>query len=135
MDIKESMQHMLQHADRVTERFYTVFLDKFPGIRPLFQGVNMAEQRMNLTSALILIERHHSGSSKPTQAYLHYLGTKHKDRGVKLADFPSFLEVLILTMKEFHGPDWSPELEAHWRLAINGACQAMAKGYTERFHV
>jgi hemoglobin-like flavoprotein len=135
MDIKESVQQFVKHSDEVTKRFYSLFFEHVPEARPLFQSVNMGEQFMNLTTALLVVERYYTSSSGAARSYLNYLGTKHKDRGVLPDHYPKFQEALLRTLREFHGPDWGPELETQWRGAFEGACEAMFKGYRERFHV
>jgi hemoglobin-like flavoprotein len=135
MDIKESLHQILEQKKAVSELFYQVFLESYPEARSFFEKTNMPFQSMNLSIALILIERYHSNSYGAVEQWLNCLGTKHHDWGVPLELYPHFLNAILATLKQFHGRDWGPALEDQWRTAFQRASQAMAVGYQQRFHV
>jgi methyl-accepting chemotaxis protein len=135
MDIKESLHRILEQKKAVSELFYQVFLNSCPEARSFFEKTNMSLQAMNLSIALILIERFHHVSYGAVEEWLKCLGSKHQDWGVPLELYQPFREALLETLKQHHGPDWGAEVEDQWRTAIDRASQVMGVGYQQRFHV
>ena len=135
MDIKESLDRILAQQDKVTDAFYSVFLDRCPEARSYFQATNMDRQSMNLSMDLLVIESYYRTASPAAGQYLHYQGTRHHDRGVPLEFYPQFQDALLLIFRLFHGLDWDADLEAQWRAALEKATQAMSVGYQQHFSV
>jgi hemoglobin-like flavoprotein len=135
MDIRESLNRILQQKQAVADLFYVAFLEHDPEVQREFAGVNMMHQAVLLTMALMVMERHYTGSYPATEAYLKYLGTRHHDRGVAPEFYPKFRDALLLTLERFHGEDWNGPLAAQWRGAIDLAWEAMLEGYKHHFTV
>lgn len=135
MDIHESVHRILMQQQTFADLFYLVFLERYPNVRSHFKGVNMRHQGVLLTMALMVMERHYSGSYPATQMYLMYLGTKHHDRGIALALFPHFHDALMATLERFHSTDWNSQLAGQWHEAIDRTIQTMLEGYQEHFNV
>jgi hemoglobin-like flavoprotein len=136
MDIQESMQRILERRGSAGEQFfYAVFFDRHPEVMAHFRGVNVEQQAMLLTMALMVIERHYTRSYPTTAMYLRYLGTKHHSRGIEPELYPKFRDALLATLQGFHGSGWDTALAGQWGEAIDRAAATMLEGYKERFHV
>jgi hemoglobin-like flavoprotein len=136
MNIQESIHRILERSDGLAEPFfYGLFFDRYPEVVAHFRGVNIEQQAVLLTTALVVIERHYTSSYPTTTMYLKYLGTKHLDRGIKPEFFPRFRDALLLALEQFHGSDWDDVLAHQWRQAMDRATATMLEGYHTRFHV
>jgi hemoglobin-like flavoprotein len=136
MDIQESMRRILEQRDGLAEPFfYAVFFDQSPEVMAHFRGVNLKQQAVLLTVALMVVERHYTRPCPTTEMYLKYLGTKHHSRGIEPELYPNFRDALLATLEEFHGRDWDLLLARQWGEAIDRAATTMLEGYKERFHV
>jgi hemoglobin-like flavoprotein len=135
MDLHESLHCILGHKDNLADRFYQVFFERYPEVRPYFDGIDIRHQAEVLRMALMIMECHHTHAYPATGNYLKYLGTRHHERGVPLALFSKFRDALLASLKEFHGPDWDEELAGQWCGAYDQATQAMAEGYRKHFSV
>lgn len=135
MDIQESLDRILHDKESLTDLFYRAFLDRHPEARAYFDRTNLLYQSMNLTIALMVIVKDYTRSSRTTEMYLNYLGTKHHDRGVPQEMYPKFRDALLATLGQFHDKDWTPELAAQWQEVFDRASEKMFVGYHQHFHV
>jgi hemoglobin-like flavoprotein len=136
VDIHESIHRILESSGGFAEPFfYGSFFDRSPEVKAHFRGVDMKQQGMLLTMALLVVERHYMSSYPTTTMYLKYLGTKHHGRGIKPELFPNFRDALLLALEQFHGSDWDAALAHQWREAMDRAAAVMLEGYETRFHV
>jgi hemoglobin-like flavoprotein len=135
MTIHDSVHRILEQQATFADLFYLVFLESYPEVRRHFEGVNMKRQAMLLTMALMVMERHYSGSYPATRMYLQYLGTRHHDWGIPEDQFPSFRDALVATLMRFHGSEWNPQLAEQWQVAIDRTIDTMLEGYREHFSV
>jgi len=129
MDISESLDRILHGRDALGKQFYDHFLSTFPEVRHHFDNVDFSRQRVSLVTALMVIERHHASPAAAVEQYLQYLGTKHKEIGIAKEEYPKWLEAMMETMAQFHGDQWTPDLEKQWREAIGKATEQMLEGY------
>lgn len=135
MDIHESVHRILSQQETFADLFYLLFLESYPDVRKQFEGVNMKHQGVLLSMALLVMERHSSGTYPATQMYLRYLGTKHHDRGIAQGWYPNFHDALLATLERFLGADWNAQLASQWHVAIDRTVQTMLEGYREHYHV
>ena len=132
MNLPESLHAILAQSDTLADLFYLVFLERYPEVRQHFQGVNLRQQGVLLTMALMVMERHYSGAYPATEMYLRYLGSKHHARGIPQHLYPHFRDALLAALERFHSKDWGAELATQWRGAIDRAAATMLEGYQER---
>jgi len=135
MNLQESLHAILAQSETLADLFYLVFLERYPEVRQHFEGVNLRQQGVLLTMALMVMERHYSDANPATQMYLRYLGSKHHASGIPRHLYPHFREALLAALERFHSKDWGAELAAQWRRAIDRATTAMLDGYQERLSV
>jgi len=74
MDIHDSLQLILQAKDQLAGLFYERFLADYPEVRPFFEKVDFARQRVLLTTTLMIIERNYTEPTPAIEQYLQYLG-------------------------------------------------------------
>ena len=135
MDIGESLDRILKQTAILASQLYSLFLERYPEVRPHFAGVNLQRQALMLTSALMMVERHHAGSYPAAKMFLKYLGTKHHDRGVLPELYPKFRDALLETLQRFHGEEWDSHLATQWGAAFDRTVETMHEGYREHLHV
>lgn len=133
MDIEQSVQQLLKQKQVVIERFYDIFLNRHPEVRPYFENVNLNHQATLLTMALIMVESHYSQSYPATTHYLHVLGHRHHQNGIKPEHFAKFRDCLLETLAEFHGDDWTTDLAHQWRQAVEKSVSTMLEGYERAY--
>ena len=135
MEIQESIERIVEAKDRLGLMFYEHFLRHYPQVQQYFQTVELQRQSNLLISALMIAERHATHPSRTTEMYLRHLGTRHHDSKISRNVYGVWIQAMLETMQEFHGQDWTPELENQWRQALEGAVQLMLLGYEERMLV
>jgi hemoglobin-like flavoprotein len=131
VDISESIQHIVNRDEIVTDLFYDIFLDRHPEVRHFFVNVNLNQQAVVLRMTLLLIEQYYRQENSALRHYLQLVGARHKERGIPSALFPNFRDCLLETLERFHGRDWNAGLKSQWSTAIDGACDAMRSGYAQ----
>jgi len=135
MTIHDSLHRILEQNETLADLFYIVFIERYPEVRRHFQGVNLRTQSVLLTIALMVMERHYTGSYPATHMYLKYLGAKHKKWGIPAEHYPKFGDALLATLERFHSTDWGPPLAAEWAAAIDRAVRTMLEGYRPDFRL
>jgi hemoglobin-like flavoprotein len=125
MDIHESMHRIMLHAETLADLFYLVFLKDYPEVQRFFGRVNMKQQNVLLTIALMAIERHYEHRYPITGAYLKILGERHAQIGIGADLYPKWTAAMLATLERFHSRDWNEQLARQWREAIETATQSM----------
>jgi hemoglobin-like flavoprotein len=129
MHLDESIDRILRNSSLFGAVFYRRFFEAVPEASRYFEGVDMHRQAYVLTMALTLIRQYHDHRYPVANDYLVYLGTKHSDRKIPLDLYNKWREVMLGTLKDFHGDDWTPESERQWGEAIDACIDAMMEGY------
>ena len=129
MRIDDSVQQILAKQDEFVPRFYEAWFAEHPESRGLFAGFNIDEQRSKLTYALMTVQRHSSVGGWVSENYLRSLGRKHDVLGIDREWYPDFIDVLIQTLSDFHGNQWTSVLESDWRKALEAAVEVMLEQY------
>jgi hemoglobin-like flavoprotein len=129
MDIRDSVAFILGHKQTVIARFYERFLSDHPEVRPYFAGIDLRQQALMLTMALVVVEGYYSGGYPATEHYLHVLGHRHHLAGVQREHYPLFRDSLLRTLAEIHKERWDEELARQWSEAIDRAIERMLEGY------
>jgi hemoglobin-like flavoprotein len=112
--------------------FYERLFAQHPAIEQFFRHTTIDHQAAILTMELSVIEAFVVRRSPAAELYLQLLGTKHKDRGIPEEAYPLFRDVLLSSLQQFHGADWSDDLEQRWRTAIDASVAKMLDGYKQR---
>lgn len=111
--VKETWQNVAPMADAAARLFYDRLFEIDPTTRPLFDAVNLAEQRRKLIQALTTVVRglDHPEAIVPTLADL---GRRHARYGVTDGHYETVGAALLWTLEQGLGSRWTPEVKAAW---------------------
>ena len=132
MDIDECIQWLLKGSRIFGEHFYDALFDRHPQLKQFFDGTDMTQQSVLLTTQLTVIGQCYSGKLPAVDAYLRNLGSMHDRRGIPIEAYQAFRNVLLETLERFLGPLWEEDLSKQWRVAIDAATQKMLNGYEQQ---
>jgi hemoglobin-like flavoprotein len=135
MDIEQSVQLILRAKDTLGRLFYEHLLERYPELRHHFDKVDLQRQGVLLTTALMVIQRYCDDPTPALELYLKYLGTRHHELGVAKEDYSKWTKAMLETMQRFHGSQWTPDLETHWRKAFGKATKLMFEGYGRAYTI
>lgn len=108
---------------RLAERFYGRLFDAQPALRAMFPA-EMGRQQEKLVATLrSVVER----MACPAQslAELAELGRRHAGLGVLPGHYRLVVNLLVASMAEASGGDWSPDLAADWTQTLTLMSDAM----------
>jgi|SRR5690554_5648703 len=128
-DLQQSYGRCLR-TGRFIERFYEVFMDSDPRIRPLFAGTDMGRQRMALRRGISVAIFHAAGSPLSQRATVE-MARVHSRKGrapVDPALYPAWIESLVQVVAE-SDPEADEALLARWRQAMEVVCRTFAAHY------
>ncbi len=110
--IKRTFDEIVADSDSFTTTFYGHLFEQDPSLRKLFK-TDIHEQGQVLLRMLGIAVGglDHPDDLLPT---LHDLGLHHAGYGVKPEHYVLFGAVLLRTLKEFLGEDFTPEVEQAW---------------------
>ncbi len=114
--LRESFATVVERSPQVIARFYEIFFERFPEVRPMFgkAPAGIARQEKMLTDALVAV-LDHLEDAPWLQETLFGLGAKHVGW---------VGQCLIAALAEAGGDAWTPVVEAQWVEAF-GAIQSM----------
>lgn len=131
MELQDSIRLILGQEDHgLARRFYDLLFERHPELRERFTETDMSRQRIMFTVALQTVTQQYLLPNKGLEAYMRYLGSLHRQRGIHAEDFPKFANVLLEALAEFHGDDW-PELDDDWSAALGESVRLMGLGAVE----
>ena len=123
--IKASYAAVTATPRRLAGRFYERLFSAAPNLRPLFPG-DLTNLQGHFEAALALVVRNLDEVEGLRDA-LRDLGAQHVHWGARPEDYVTAREALIGAIGSF-SPDWTPELETHWRAAITAIIVTMIEG-------
>lgn len=111
------------------KKFYEIFLDADPRIRPLFRNTNFSRQEALLMEALFILVQFADGKSVGEMA-IERLGDTHNRKGMNIPPdlYPIWLDCMIKALSE-KDSRFSPTLEVEWRNAIQKGIDIMTRMY------
>jgi len=113
----------------VAEKFYSIFLDADPRIRPLFKNTDFEKQKGLLLHGIFVLLQFADGKAVGELA-VDRLGESHSRKKMNIMPdmYPIWVDCLMKTMAE-KDPKFSPALEAKWRVALQKGIDVMMKKY------
>ncbi len=129
MDILLSLDQLLQSQQSVVQQFYRLLFQRCPEAERFFDAVEVGRRALLLSMGLNVVVTHYRNPCPATAQYLQILGSKHRDLGIPQELFGRFCDTLIEFLADFHGQQWSEELESQWRQALREAVKIMVSGY------
>jgi hemoglobin-like flavoprotein len=124
--IEDSFEKIAIHSEAFVKQFYSNLFALYPHFEPLFT-TNRDEQERKLFKTLMIMTQN---LRRPSLLHSHFqpLGERHAGQyGVSLEYYSQFIGVLIHTMREFAGAEWTPELEQAWQEGLDVLVDMMAK--------
>ncbi len=129
--LRSSFALVVEKNPEVTVRFYEIFFERYPQVKPLFGQRNLSEvQQKMLTEALVAVVDHLEDAPW-LQEQLEALGGRHVDYGVTDEMYDWSGECLIAAMAEVAGDQWSSKIEQCWVDAY-GVIKSMALAGAEK---
>ncbi len=108
----------------LTALFYKTLFERYPSVKPLFEGVEIKDQQTKLVQALALVV---ANLSKPDVLIptLQALGVRHIKYGAEPAHYPAVAEVMLFALAETAGKAWTKEAHQAWSDALNTIATVM----------
>jgi chemotaxis signal transduction protein/hemoglobin-like flavoprotein len=122
--VKSTFEAIAPRGEELVETFYERLLEQHPGVAPLFEHVDMAEQRAKLLSALATVVASLS-DLETLVPHLQRLGERHVGYGAEPAHYDAVGAVLLECIAEIAGDAWSAEAEQAWAQAYGVASNVM----------
>lgn len=111
------------------ERFYSIFMDADPRIRPLFTKTDLEKQKGLLMRGIFVLLQYAEGKAVGEMA-IDRLGELHsrEKMDIKPYMYPIWVDSLIKALYE-KDPKFSPGLEVKWREALQKGIDVMMTKY------
>jgi hemoglobin-like flavoprotein len=124
--LRTSFALIAERSPDLTSRFYEIFFERYPVVRPLF-GASTAQQERMLRDALTAVLDHLDDAPWLTQT-LHALGAKHVGYGVRDEMYRWVVECLLAALAEAAGDAWTAEVQSAWAAALEAVASMMLTG-------
>jgi hemoglobin-like flavoprotein len=127
--LRSSFLLVVERSPAVTARFYEIFFERYPQVRPMFGRTPDAQRRQEqmLTDALVAVLDHLEDAPWLKET-LFALGKRHVGYGVRDEMYGWVGECLIAALAEAAGPDWNERTERAWRMAFGAIRDLMIAG-------
>lgn len=125
--LRSSFDLVVERQPALTPRFYEIFFERYPQVKPLFGRNSGAQQAEMLQSALVAVLEKLEDESWLSQT-LGAMGEKHIDYGVRDEMYDWVRESLLAAIAEAAGDAWSPALETAWSDALTAISGLMIDG-------
>lgn len=125
--IKSTFAKILPRREEFSLRFYNRLFDVAPSVRPLF-STNMEMQREKLLATLIQVVKC-AGNMEQLAGDVRALGRRHRDYGVELEHYDVLRDVLIDTLAEFLGEDFTDQTRHAWAVMYDHIADVMKSGH------
>ena len=127
-DLKAGFDLVKENLDEVTGEFYKELFNRFPGVKPLFENVEIPNQKKKLASSLRLVI---ASLEKPDELVtaLKEMGKRHQGYGATEELYAPVAETLLDVFKISGGDDWTNEMSRAWDTALNVVAEVMLSAY------
>ncbi len=106
--LEQSYDVVAPHAAEVVERMYASAFARHPGLRHLFVGIDMEEQRAKFLATLSFV-RKSARDPASLVSVLQLLGAQHRRYGVLPEHYPILGTALVEAMAAVGGVEWLAE--------------------------
>jgi len=125
--IRKNFFDIAPKIEELTETFYATLFLRYPVVVPLFEGVNMQQQRRMLANALVFVVEN-LDAMDIAAGTLEEMGRRHLSYGALAEHYPTVGECLIHALATVSGDLWSDTLETQWIEAYEIVSSIMIKG-------
>ncbi|MCB9744037.1 MAG: flavohemoprotein [Alphaproteobacteria bacterium] len=123
--LRDSFALVLDRDPNITARFYGIFWDRYPQVKPLFGQSHDHSKQQEMLAGVLVAAVENLEDTAWLQQNLHALGYRHEGYGVTEEMYPWVGECLIAAMSEAVGDDWTEEMTANWA-AVYGVMTELA---------
>lgn len=125
--IKETWSKVVPIADTAATLFYQRLFETSPHLAPLFDGVDLPEQRNKLVKAInmVVMSLERIDTLVPT---IRELGQRHVGYGVEEAHYADVGAALLWTLATGLGDAWSEDAASAWTNAYRLLADTMIEG-------
>lgn len=122
--VQSTFELLAPRGDELVETFYALLLERHPAVAPLFDGVDMEQQRAKLLSALatVVASLRDLDTLVP---HLQDLGRRHAGYGAEPAHYDAVGATLLDSIAQIAGDAWTSEVAAAWAGACGVAASVM----------
>ncbi|MBO6948916.1 MAG: hypothetical protein JJ855_13125 [Rhodospirillales bacterium] len=121
--VKKSFIRILPHRDAFSKSLYDRLFTVAPEARSLFTS-DIERQREKLVATLAFVVNGASDLDK-LSGEVRALGRRHKDYGVEFGHYAILRNVLVDTLAEYLGDDFTPDVQAAWASLYDELAEAM----------
>lgn len=125
--LEQSFASVAPKGDELVDTFYRHLFSNFPQVKPLFEHVELAEQKRKLLASLKLVVENLQRPETLTSV-LEKLGARHVLYGAKKEHYPAVGETLLKSLSEVAGDAWTDEYEEAWSAAYEDISKSMIAG-------
>jgi hemoglobin-like flavoprotein len=113
----------------IIDRFYEIFLDSNPVIKPMFHKTDFSKQKQLLRTGVVMLLAHLEGKTSWT-SQIDRIAESHSKKHLNIppALYHYWIESLIAAVKECD-PKWTPELEPAWQKTLQAGTDYIAQQY------
>lgn len=124
--LESSFAALAPHGQDLADRFYDRLFRDYPGVKPLFADVEMAEQKQKLLASLQLVVANVRKPEDLTRA-LEALAFRHLDYGAEKEHYDAVITTLHAVMGEVAGHLWTEPVAQAWRDALTAVKTMMVQ--------
>lgn len=128
--LRSSFELVVENSPTITTRFYEIFFERYPQVRPMFSTRSSDQQAKMLTQALVAVVDHLEDAPWLQQT-LGAMGQKHVGYGVKDEMYNWVGECLLAALAEAAGAAWTDEVAQAWTDAYGAITSLMLAGAAE----
>jgi hemoglobin-like flavoprotein len=125
--LEQSFAAVAPKGNELVETFYRHLFADFPQVRPLFENVEMAEQKKKLLASLVLVVNNLRHPSTLVSA-LEELGSRHVEYGAEVEHYPAVGQTLLKSLSEVAGDALTEDMQAAWSEAYWKISEVMIAG-------
>ncbi|MCH8043270.1 MAG: flavohemoprotein [Planctomycetes bacterium] len=129
--LERSFAAVAPKAEELAEVFYGHLFADFPQVKPMFENVDMAEQKKKLIASLVVIVNN-LRKGEVLVPTLEQLGARHLDYGAQEEHYPAVGQSLIKALAQVTGDAWNEELTQVWSEAYAVITEHMLAGAAKR---
>ena len=121
--VRSTWEPVSKEPETAAELFYSKLFETAPEVRPLFKG-DMAEQGKKLMQMIAIAVNNMDRVGEIVPALVE-LGARHEGYGALPAHYPVVGSVLLDTLGQALGDDFTPEARAAWTKTYGAIAGAM----------
>ena len=125
--LEQSFAAVAPRGDELVEVFYRNLFADYPEVKPLFENIEMAEQKKKLLASLQLVVENLRRPETLVPA-LENLGANHVGYGAKEEHYPAVGATLLKSLAEIAGDAWNDSLDSAWSEAYEAISGYMLQG-------